>query len=100
MVDVLDFEFISVDCIYFEEKENKFGNTNFFMKGFDYQSKQGSVFERKPHKMEVSTVYGGSYVLGEDVIFNYGRVKNSPKNLQDISKLDFLIRSLQLTSVI
>ena len=86
MVDVLDFEFISVDCIYFEEKENKFGNTNFFMKGFDYQSKQGSVFERKPHKMEVSTVYGGSYVLGEDVIFNYGRVKNSPKNLQDISK--------------
>ena len=86
MVDVLDFEFISVDCIYFEEKENKFGNTNLFMKGFDYQPKQGSVFERKPHKMEVSTVYGGSYVLGEDVIFNYGRVKNSPKNLQDISK--------------
>ena len=23
MVDVLSFEFISVDCIYFEEKENK-----------------------------------------------------------------------------
>lgn len=57
-VDVLDFEFISVDCIFFEEKENRFGNTNFFMKGFDYEEKQGSVFDRKPHKMEISTVYG------------------------------------------
>jgi hypothetical protein len=86
MVDVLDFEFVSVDCIYFEEKENRFGNVNFFMKGFDYTPKQGSVYERTPHKMEVNTVYGGSYVLGSEVIFNYGRTKNTPKNLQDISK--------------
>lgn len=87
MVDVLDFEFISVDCIYFEEKENRFGNTNFFMKGFEYEEKQGSVFERKPHKMEVSTVYGGSYIMdGCEMIFNYGMVKNVPKNVHDISK--------------
>ena len=86
MVDVLDFEFISVDCIYFEEKENRFGNVNFFMKGFDYTPKQGSVYERTPHKMEMNTVYGGSYVLGSEIIFNYGRTKNVPKNLQDISK--------------
>tara|TARA_R110002020_G_scaffold130252_1_gene291485 strand:- start:68 stop:2515 length:2448 start_codon:yes stop_codon:yes gene_type:complete len=87
MVDVLDFEFISVDCIYFEEKENRFGNTNFFMKGFDYEEKQGSVFDRKPHKMEVSTVYGGSYIMGgSDILFNYGMVKNIPKNVHDLSK--------------
>ena len=86
MLDVLDFEFISVDCIHFEEKENRFGNTNFFMKGFDYAPKQGSVFQRTPHKMEVSTVYGGSYIIGSDFMFNYGRAKNTPKNLQDISK--------------
>ena len=42
----LDFEFVSVDCIFFEEKENRHGNTNFFSKGFDYTPKQGSVFER------------------------------------------------------
>ena len=87
MVDVLDFEFMSVDCIYFEEKENRFGKMNFFMKGFDYEEKQGSVFERKPHKMEIATVYGGSYILdGPDVIFNYGMVRNIPKNIHDISK--------------
>ena len=87
MVDVLDFEFMSVDCIYFEEKENRFGNTNFFMKGFEYEEKQGSIFERKPHKMEVSTVYGGSYIMdGCDIVFNYGMVRNIPKNIHDISK--------------
>ena len=87
MVDVLDFEFISVDCIYFEEKENRFGNTNFFMKGFDYEEKQGSVFDRKPHKMEISTVYGGSYIMGgSNIVFNYGMTKNVPKNIHDLSK--------------
>jgi len=87
MVDVLDFEFISVDCIYFEEKENRFGNTNFFMKGFDYEEKQGSVFDRKPHKMEIATVYGGSYIMGgSDIVFNYGMTKNVPKNIHDLSK--------------
>jgi len=86
MVDVLDFEFISVDCIYFEEKENRFGNTNSFMKGFEYEEKQGSVYDRTPHKMEVSTVYGGSYIIGAGKIFNYGMTKNVPKNIHDLSK--------------
>ena len=87
MVDVLDFEFISVDCIYFEEKQNRFGNVNFFMKGFEYEEKQGSVFDRKPHKMEISTVYGGCYVMGgSDVMFNYGMTKNVPKNIHDLSR--------------
>ena len=87
MVDVLDFEFISVDCIHFEEKENRFGKTNFFMKGFDYEEKQGSVFDRTPHKMEISTVYSGSYVMGgSDILFNYGMMKNIPKNIHDLSK--------------
>lgn len=32
-VEVLDFEFLSVDCMYFEEKDNRHGNTNFFLSG-------------------------------------------------------------------
>ena len=86
MVDVLDFEFISVDTIHFEEKENRFGNVNFFMKGYDYKPKQG-VFGRKPHCMDISTVYSGSYIMGGcEMIFNYGMSKNIPKNVHDISK--------------
>ncbi len=86
MVDVLSFEFISVDCIYFEEKKNKYGNSNFYMKGYEYKERKNSVFERTPHKMEVASVYGGKYIVGTDKVFDYGPMKNVPKNIHDISK--------------
>jgi len=86
MVDVLSFEFISVDCIYFEEKENKFGNSNFYMKGYEYKERKNSVFERTPHKMEVASVYGGKFIIGTDSVFDYGPAMNVPKNIHDISK--------------
>ena len=86
MIEVLDYEFISVDCIHFEEKENRHGNTGFYFKGFEYKESKNSVFERTPHKMEIEAVYGGSYVLGCDYLFGYGKTKNVPKNIHDISK--------------
>lgn len=87
MVDIMDFEFISVDKIYFEEKENRYGNKNFFYKGFEYAERPGSVYERTPHMMTIATVYGGSYVMDcDNYMFGYGRVKNIPKNIHDITK--------------
>ena len=85
-VEVLDFEFKSVDCMHFEEKENRFGNTGFFFQGMKYKERTGSVYERTPHKMEVETVYSGMYILGTDHILNYGRTANVPKNIHDISR--------------
>ncbi len=86
VVNVLDFEFVSVDCIHFEEKENRHGNVGFHYNGFQFKDRSGSVFERKPHKMEVETVYCGQYVLGTDHLFKYGLKANVPKNIHDISK--------------
>lgn len=86
IVQVLDFEFVSVDCMYFEEKENKYGNTGFYYEGFDYKERPGSVYERTPHKMEVEMLYGGTYVLGTSYVLNYGKSANVPKNIHDLSK--------------
>tara|TARA_R100000406_G_scaffold918_1_gene976 strand:+ start:5872 stop:8325 length:2454 start_codon:yes stop_codon:yes gene_type:complete len=86
MVDVLDFEFLAVDCIHFEEKESKYGNSGFYYKGYSYKEKHGSVYDRTAHQMNVETVYGGSYVLGCNYLFDYGRKKNIPKNIHDISR--------------
>ena len=86
MVDVLDFQFVSVDSMHFEEKESRHGNTGFYYKGFEYKEKAGSVFERTPHTMEMSIIYGGSYILGTDHVFGYGRQKNVPKNVHDIAQ--------------
>jgi hypothetical protein len=86
VVEVLDFEFLSVDTMYFEEKENRYGNSNFFYQGFSYKPKKGSVYDRKPSSMDVTCVYQGTHIIGTDHILNYGKQTNTPKNLYDISK--------------
>jgi|TARA_R110002167_G_scaffold62994_3_gene177664 hypothetical protein len=38
--------------------------------------------------MEVKVVYSGSYIMGGcEILFNYGKAKNIPKNIHDISKV-------------
>jgi len=86
MVEILDFEFISVDTMYFEEKESRHGNVGFYYKGDSYKEKTGGVFDRKPHKMEMACVYGGSFIVGTDYIFNYGKVHNVPRNMHDLTR--------------
>tara|TARA_R100001440_G_scaffold71944_1_gene95303 strand:- start:715 stop:3177 length:2463 start_codon:yes stop_codon:yes gene_type:complete len=86
MVEVMEFEFKSVDCMVFESKESKYGNVGFYFKGESYKEPSNSVYKRDVHKIENATVYGGSYIVGCDMIFNYGLKTNMPKNMHDISR--------------
>jgi len=86
MVEVLDFEFMSVDCEYFESKESRYGNIGFYSKGENYKAPNNSVFNRDVTKLETASVYGGCYVLGTDFLFNYGKKNNQPRNIHDISR--------------
>ena len=86
MVDIMDFEFITVDCMHFEEKESRHGNKGFYYKGFSYKEKSGGVFDRTPHKMEMSMLYGGTFVVGTDIMFGYGKKKNIPRNAHDLTQ--------------
>ena len=101
-VNVLDFEFLTVDKMFFEEKENRHGNTNFFYKGHNYKEKTGSVYQRKPHTMHIKVVYGGSYLVDCGMIFDYGKKKNIPKNIHDLSqaKLSYSVVATNLTDMI
>lgn len=86
MIEVLDFEFMSVDCEYFESKESRYGNIGFYSKGENYKGPKNSVFNREVMKLENASVYGGCYILGTDFLFNYGKKNNIPKNIHDISR--------------
>ena len=86
IVEVLDFEFLSTDTMFFEEKENQYGNVGFFNRGFSYKEKTGGVFKRTPHTLEVTNVYGGFYVMGCEYIFDYGMKSNMPRNMHDLSR--------------
>lgn len=85
-IEVLDFEFISVDDIIFEEKESKFGNIGFYYKGYEYSAPKQSVYDRKPYYMQNTTLYGGKYILGTEYLFDYGLKKNIPKNVHDLTR--------------
>ena len=86
IVEIMDFEFMSTDCMYFEGKQSRFGNENFYYKGFEYNPPRESVYQRTPKKMEVQTVFGGSYVVGCGYMFDYGQKRNIPKNVHDLTK--------------
>lgn len=88
MIEILDFEFVSVDCVYFEAKDNRFGNTGFYMKGKNYKAPSNSIHNREVSKLEVASVYGGCYILDTDYVFNYGKKTNIPKNMHDISRAE------------
>ena len=88
VVEVLDFEFMAVDCMYFEEKESRYGNVGFYFKGDNYKAPENSVYKRDVKKMENATVYGGCYIMGTDKLFNYGQKTNLPKNIHDLSRVN------------
>jgi len=86
LVDVMDFEFLTVDCVYYESKESQYGNMGFYFKGSEYKESPNSVYEREPVKMENQMVYSGSFIIGYNCLFNYGLQSNMPKNIHDLTK--------------
>ena len=85
-IDILEFEFLSVDTMFFEEKENRFGNSNFYYQGFTQKGGKDSVFEASPEKLQIECVYGGVYIMGTDHVINYGKQTNMPRNIHDLSR--------------
>ena len=70
----------------FEEKASRFGNVGFYYKGTEYKMPTQSVYDRNPVFMRNMTVYGGTYIVGTNHIFNYGLKKNTPRNVHDLTK--------------
>lgn len=85
-LEVLDFEFLSVDSMIYEKKKSRFGNVGFYYKGNTYETPKNSVYDREPVQMNNATVYGGMYIIGTEHILNYGQKNNVPKNIHDITR--------------
>lgn len=85
-IEVLDFEYLSVDSMIYEKKQSRFGNMGFYFKGNSYEAPKNSVYDREPVYMNNATVYGGMHIVGTDYIFNYGQKNNVPKNIHDLTR--------------
>ena len=85
-VEVLDFEFIGLDEMVYEEKMSKYGNMGFYFKGEEYKMPTNSVYDRNPVYMKNMCLYGGLYVINGGILLNYGKKKNQPRNIHDLSR--------------
>ena len=85
-LEILDFEFLSVDTMVYERKQSRFGNIGLYYKGNSYEAPTSSVYDRDPVQMNNATVYGGIYITGTEYIFNYGQKNNVPKNIHDLTR--------------
>lgn len=85
-IQVLDFEFLSVDSMVYEKKMSRFGNAGFYFKGERFEAPKNSVYDREIMNMYNATVYGGSYIIGTDHLFNYKQCNNVPKNIHDLTR--------------
>ncbi len=88
MVEILDFEFKSVDSMNYEQKTSRFGNVGFYQKSENYKGPKETVFNRQAKKLDIETIYGGIFVMGCDYIFDYGVKTNIPKNMHDLSRAE------------
>ncbi len=85
-VEILDFEFIGLDEVVYEEKMSKYGNMGFYHKGEEYKMPTQSVFDRNPVYMQNMCLYGGIYIVGSGHLVKYGKRNNQPRNIHDLSR--------------
>jgi hypothetical protein len=85
-IQVLDFEFMSVDSMVYEKKMSRFGNQGFYFKGERFELPKNSVYDREIINMNNATVYGGTYIIGTDHVYNYKQCNNVPKNMHDLTR--------------
>ena len=87
MVDVMHFCFKAVNTITYKKKDNKNGGSKMTKKDDSFQNPSGSYKGYSAKKKVIEVWYEGSFVLGTDLIFNYGLAKNMirPKGNLDIT---------------
>lgn len=78
MTLVLDYEYISYDTLAWEEGVSKYNNPQFSRSDISYAAK-------KPEKhivKRVKTIYTGKWVVGTDLIYEFGPAKNQKRSTQ------------------
>jgi hypothetical protein len=85
-VSVLDFEFIGLESTSYEEKDSKYGNVGFYQKKEGYVPPSDSVYNRKAVHMQQMCLYSGLWLADGQILMNYGKSENQPRNIHDLSR--------------
>ena len=92
-INVLDAEFVSVNNLKYEKKDNNFGGFTVNKKSGSYKTPKKSKNKRKSLDLNVKVVYTGKYIVDTDHIFSYGLAKNMtrPKSNLTETTLSYIV---------
>jgi len=90
-IRVLDIEFYSVNDLVYEERVNRRGNLVFGRAGYDEKNKVKDKYKRA----SVKVVYKGKWIIGTDLMFDFGLCTDMKRAKSSISdtEMSFHVRS-------
>lgn len=93
LIEVIDGQFIVPIELSYEKKDNRFGSYSVHKKPAGYKSPTNSTYKRELLKGTYQCKYIGKYVVGSDVIYQYGKAKNQirPKSNLAKTRLDYIV---------
>ena len=93
LVDVLDGQFKVPNALKTEKKYNKYGNYTVHKKADTYNPPQNSKFKREMKQTDYECKYSGKWIVGTEIVFDYGKAKNQVRAKSSLSKtkLDYII---------
>lgn len=103
-IDVLNFSYkSSKEQVYKKKNKSKGGGFKMIKKGSDYNPPKRSDYSKESRVLD--TWYEGSYVIGTDIIYNYGEAENIQKDKMNRALSSYIVRATgiyknQLSSLI
>jgi len=93
LIDVFDGQFKVPNSLKTEKKYNKYGNYTVYKKEDTYQAPKKSKYKRDVKQTDYECKYSGKWIVGTDVLFDYGKAKNQIRAKSSLSKtyLDYIV---------
>ncbi len=97
-VCILDAEYKSYDVRKYETKTTSTGEKFTYNKPYKYKKKNNP--KRKPGKSEMPTIYKGSWVVGTEIVFDYGLQYDIPRQSKNEARMSYHIYKISNKSML
>lgn len=83
-IPTLEFEFLGLDKIKYESKQNPEKGTHYLNKRkADWNPPKDSKYKIEVYNKEIKNRYEGTWIVGSDYLFNYSKANNVPREKID-----------------
>ena len=78
-INILEFEFLTLNTKKYEEKRNDLNSMYFAEKSFTYKPKENKKYNTSVTSKDIQERYEGCWVIDSDYLYSYKKSKNVPR---------------------